>query len=442
MPKTKNYPDPTFGNLTTLLEWNKQYPPSDMERQRNDRVFRMQQNRNPFVDHPEFADYIWANGSPSGAEFGNFKMNPEFPLPGDAVQISLTIKNSTDISDVSIFWGNKFDSETHQLKMENSGEIYTANIPLSGYSAGEQLNFKVQVSSGNDVKTHFRANYLLPEKLDTEQLTSISAVQGTGTSSPMANSKVTVSGRVTANFDNSFYIQSGNDKRSGINIYNSNFTGKEGDSLVVTGYPTEYSGLTELTNVSYTYNFKSQKTIEPIVLKSSQLNEDYEGMLVQIDQVKFETPGTYIQDQNTNFLASDQSGNINVYISWNSRLVSNKIPSGTVNLVGIVGQYKDVYQILPRDINDFRVNTSAKTIQKVVSDNLIVYPNPALEILNIKTEKTVSTIKITNYSGQELINCQQTNKQLNIQDLIPGIYIIEVVFKDNSRSRTRFCKYN
>jgi endonuclease I len=45
-------------SLTTLLNWNSQDPPDKWEVDRNNFVFANQQNRNPFIDHPEYVYYI------------------------------------------------------------------------------------------------------------------------------------------------------------------------------------------------------------------------------------------------------------------------------------------------------------------------------------------------------------------------------------------------
>lgn len=51
---------PRIGRLSTLLRWHHQDPPDDRERARNEVIFRdYQRNRNPFVDHPEWAAAIW-----------------------------------------------------------------------------------------------------------------------------------------------------------------------------------------------------------------------------------------------------------------------------------------------------------------------------------------------------------------------------------------------
>lgn len=51
---------PNYGKLSTLLAWHVQDPPDAREYQRNNRIAERQGNRNPFIDHPEFARYIWA----------------------------------------------------------------------------------------------------------------------------------------------------------------------------------------------------------------------------------------------------------------------------------------------------------------------------------------------------------------------------------------------
>ena len=55
-----------MGLLTTLLRWNDLDPPSREEKLRNERVCKLyQHNRNPFVDHPEYASLIWGQVPPS-----------------------------------------------------------------------------------------------------------------------------------------------------------------------------------------------------------------------------------------------------------------------------------------------------------------------------------------------------------------------------------------
>lgn len=46
-----------------LLKWHRQDPVSNKERARNNAVYGIQGNRNPFIDYPEFVEYIWGDKS-------------------------------------------------------------------------------------------------------------------------------------------------------------------------------------------------------------------------------------------------------------------------------------------------------------------------------------------------------------------------------------------
>ena len=48
-----------MGKLSTLLKRNEEDPVDEFERQRNNRIYEYQGNRNPFVDYPELADKIY-----------------------------------------------------------------------------------------------------------------------------------------------------------------------------------------------------------------------------------------------------------------------------------------------------------------------------------------------------------------------------------------------
>lgn len=52
--------DPIHGAWPTLMEWNRIDPVDDWERNRNDIIYySYQNNRNPFIDHPELAEHLW-----------------------------------------------------------------------------------------------------------------------------------------------------------------------------------------------------------------------------------------------------------------------------------------------------------------------------------------------------------------------------------------------
>ena len=53
--------DYKMGRLSHLLRWNLEYPVTAREKTRNEAAESIQGNRNPFIDHPEYACKIWGN---------------------------------------------------------------------------------------------------------------------------------------------------------------------------------------------------------------------------------------------------------------------------------------------------------------------------------------------------------------------------------------------
>jgi endonuclease I len=57
-----NYTDePIHAMLSTLMAWHEEDPVDDYERHRNEVIYSYQHNRNPFIDHPEYAALIWSD---------------------------------------------------------------------------------------------------------------------------------------------------------------------------------------------------------------------------------------------------------------------------------------------------------------------------------------------------------------------------------------------
>ncbi len=75
-----------------LISWHHQDPVSAKEIARNDSIYKLQHNRNPFIDHPEYADSVWFSSGPmpepSGhvTDFAAVAGNP----PYSAIQLTWT----------------------------------------------------------------------------------------------------------------------------------------------------------------------------------------------------------------------------------------------------------------------------------------------------------------------------------------------------------------
>ena len=58
---TSNPTNFTEYSLSFLLKWHREDPVSQKEIDRNQAVYGIQHNRNPFIDYPELVEYIWGN---------------------------------------------------------------------------------------------------------------------------------------------------------------------------------------------------------------------------------------------------------------------------------------------------------------------------------------------------------------------------------------------
>lgn len=59
----EDYPTIKSQFIQMLLEWNRQDPVDEWEIGRQERVYSHQHNRNPFIDYPQLAEYIWGDST-------------------------------------------------------------------------------------------------------------------------------------------------------------------------------------------------------------------------------------------------------------------------------------------------------------------------------------------------------------------------------------------
>ena len=70
---------PTFNSyaVNLLMAWHRADPVSRKETDRNEAVYRVQGNRNPFVDYPELAEYLWGDKQGERWSYTPFSLTPQ-----------------------------------------------------------------------------------------------------------------------------------------------------------------------------------------------------------------------------------------------------------------------------------------------------------------------------------------------------------------------------
>lgn len=96
--------------LDLLLEWHREDPPGEMEQARNDSVYAIQGNRNPYIDFPDLVDYVWGDRSDEPYAF------PEetapflaWPRYGESVDMGVVLAGDSRASQLEIL-GDNLDS--------------------------------------------------------------------------------------------------------------------------------------------------------------------------------------------------------------------------------------------------------------------------------------------------------------------------------------------
>ena len=186
---------------------------------------------------------------------------------------------------------------------------------------------------------------------------------------------VTVTGIVTngAELGSIRYFQ---DNTAGIAAYGSLINDVNlGDEVTITGSLKMYNQLLEIDPLTSVIVNSSGNTLpEPIILTPEELTETYEARLVQIKDVTLTDAGAVFSQNKYAFTsANNETGYIYVKSSQTD-IVGQTIPSGDVNLTGILSQYhytnpSDGYQLLPRTINDIEQTSSIYLTTALINTN-------------------------------------------------------------------------
>lgn len=88
-----SYPAFKEWSVNMLLDWHRNDPVSQKELDRQEAVYAKQGNRNPFIDHPELAEYVWGeNKNNAGGWQGQASTEPKLtsPVNGSTITVGTT----------------------------------------------------------------------------------------------------------------------------------------------------------------------------------------------------------------------------------------------------------------------------------------------------------------------------------------------------------------
>lgn len=130
------YPTLKGWAVDLLLKWHREDPVSDKETNRNDVVYGIQNNRNPFIDRPELAEYIWGNKKGQ-------------PYKGGSIDVPVGDPNLiTPVQDMALDFGEVALGKTVTAKLLFRGENLrnAVQIAISNRSENKEM-FSIPSSS-------------------------------------------------------------------------------------------------------------------------------------------------------------------------------------------------------------------------------------------------------------------------------------------------------
>lgn len=89
-------------------------------------------------------------------------------------------------------------------------------------------------------------------------------------------------------------------------------------------------------------------------------------------------------------------------------------------------------------VDDITVTATTMAVSNASKNSLSIYPNPATDVVNIKTDSKVNSVEVYDLAGKK-INVNFADNKVNVADLAKGNYILKVN-DDKGSSTLKFIK--
>jgi len=466
MMQNNTYPVFKLWAQTLLLQWHRQDVVSLKETTRNDVVYGIQKNRNPFIDHPELIEYIW----------GNLTTVP-YRLDGSITFPYLNWPNDND----TINLGNTFYLQTKDTTINLKGNNLTGNLTLTvgginaaNFSLDKSSLSKAEAEAGTSFKLHYTANSLGNQS-------AILSISGGGITTVNLRLKTTATDEFAAlpasNATNSSFLadwtpSSGATEYS-LNVYSIEQSGTTPNSLIneefLLALPNNWSKSGYTINTGGTEKLGSSTDFGKLTLpvlnlstatstltvRAQQYGSDNGALLrVSLDNVLVTawTTAVAFQDFSVNLPVATSVSVIALYTDIGKRVVIDNVRLVTnvpvYSQLSVSGYPKSVGNVLTYQVSGLQGNkTYYYTVTPLgnggsVSNQVMVQTSISTsvnktEANNLIWSKTTQGIMLNNLSSDSNINVlDATGKKLysthtfSADVLLPmtrkGIYMLQV----------------
>lgn len=138
--------------LELLLKWHREDPVSEKEIKRQEAVYQIQHNRNPFIDYPEMVEHIWGNKKEIAIVLPE-ETRPFLTSPTTWTKIEIPVSHIGSTTTQSIhFEGANFTNNIAISLCNKSKEITLSTSTITPQQIADGYDVTLTVSS-NEIKT-------------------------------------------------------------------------------------------------------------------------------------------------------------------------------------------------------------------------------------------------------------------------------------------------
>lgn len=388
----------TTAFLNMLLAWNAQDPVNAREIARNNAIYGTQNNRNPYVDHPEYVKAVW---------------NPTADSQAPTAPTSLTASGTTATTTI-LSWTASTD-----------------NVGVTAYDVYQGATLKATVTS-----TTYTITALTASTAYTFSVKAKDAAGNVSASSNVVNVTTVAGGSTATDLLFSEYIE-GSSNNKALEI--SNATGSTANMSIYSIKKQTNGAGAWSTGLSLTGNLNSGSkfTIVNSLIALSCYSTSSANLSTSAAELAFngnDAVGLFkngvLIDIIGNFNGGTADFAINVTLRRKSTVTS---PSTTFNIATQWDSYA----------TDTCTNLGSRIVEKPSKTALIgdfndfkMYPNPSNDNFYIENSNKVFSIEIYNAVGQMVYERKNTTgSTLTVTNLNKGVYLVKIT--DDTKSLTK-----
>jgi len=125
--------------------------------------------------------------------------------------------------------------------------------------------------------------------------------------------------------------------------------------------------------------------------------------------------------------------------TWSGSLQQGTVPNFANFKLRVSGQWTsgDYWVIL----DDFKLTQSPfLSVSDISKKTIEVYPNPFNDVLFLNNSEDVDNISIADISGRTVKTINQVSKELKLNDLKAGVYVISIIYKNGTSTSDKIVK--